>query len=556
MIRPPMRTLLATALLTTTIAAQSITWLEGPAPGQLALRAVPENAPDAAPVTLLSNLTALPIEITARTRQQELDASRSRRIDRDGLVRVELPGGGRLIAYRRGATDYGFVHIGPSGDATVVLEAGGAFANPFVDRIAVAADGRFALVADAVLPQVSLVRLDGNVFASTNRPWRTIPTSSPVEEQAALVGSTHAFFATDDERLWRCALADGSTPQEITPPSIPGARLKSELAISGDGHFVACLYGVQPSFGIYLAHDTLATRRLPVPDAKYEEPGYLPEFVGGPRLLLDATGSRLLYVDATIRDEAYLMDTTGAAATVHVTGDANFQPYIGAVILPVFAQSVLLVAVGDPDRFDVYAAAAGVASVVNLTQTNGNTRAPFASGELIPENVALTAGGQLLVAEHVGTAPSRLRRIDFATGTSTVIADGFSALPAGASAPMSLTPDLVLHGASGDLLVGMTAGTPRLRAPAGVDLASAVHLARWSRVVTARVGSVSALVFHTDGGGLLALPAVNQAQRAILTPGGNLLIDSSALLHVSARLGVRTVQTTGALRFVLSGVGA
>ena len=556
MIHPPMRTLLTIALLSTTIGAQSITWLEGPAQGLLALRAVPEATPDAAPSTLLANLTVLPIEITARTRQQELDASRSRRIDRDGLVRVELPDGGRLIAYRRGAADYGFARIGPSGDATVVLEAPGALANPFVDRIAVAADGRFALVADAVLPQVSLVRLDGNVFASTNRPWRTLPTSSPVEEQAALVGSTHAFFATDDERLWRCALADGSTPQEITPPAIPGARLKSELAMSGDGHSVACLYGVQPSFGIYLAHDTLATRRLPVPDAKYEEPGYLPEFVGGPRLLLDATGSRLLYVDATIRDEIYLMDTTGAVATVHITGDANFQPYIGAVILPVFMQSVLLVGVGHPDRFDVYASAAGVPTVLNLTQTNGNTRVPFGEGDLIPENVALTTGGQLLIAERVGTAPTRLRRIDFTTGTSTIVADGFSALPAGASAPMGLTPDLVLHGASGDLLVEMSTGSARLRAPAGVDLASPVHLARWSRVLTARVGSVSALVFHIDGGGLLALPTVNQAQRAILTPGGNLLIDGATLLHVGPGLGVRTVQTNGALRFVLSGVGA
>ncbi len=556
MIRSPMRALVTLPTLCSVLAAQSITWLEGPGQGAFALRTVAEATPDAPPSSVLTGLTILPIEITGRTRHQDLDPTRARRLDVQGLVRVELPDGGRLLAYRRGTTDFGFLRVGADGTANAVLEAPGPGGTPFVDRIGVGADGRFGAVADVNLPRLSILRLDGGVFASTNRPWRTVTTSSLIEAQAVMVGATHVFFATDDERLWRCPLVDGGVPQDITPPPIAGARLKSEMAMSGDGRTVAFLYGVQPNFGIYLAHEALPTRRLPLQDAKYEEPGYLPEFATGPRLLLDATGASLLFVDATIRDEAYLLDTTGARAMVHVTGDANFQPYIGAVILPVFAQSVLFLGVGNPDHHDVYAAAAGVPSVVNLTQTNGNTRAPFGEGILVPENVAFTTSGQMLVAEHTGTSPSRVRRLDFATGTSIIVADDLAGLHATAAAPPGIAPDLLLRGPSGDLLLETTNGTPRLRAPVGVEIAAPVHLARWSRALTARVGTVSALVFHANDGSVLALPPTTYGQRAFRTSAGNLLIDGATLLHVDSRNGPRTVQTNGATRHVLSGAGA
>ena len=44
---------------------------------------------------------------------------------------------------------------------------------------------------------------------------------------------------------------------------------------------------------------------MPPPPAKYEEPGYLPDTIGGPELMLDHAGTTLLYTDSTIRDEIY-----------------------------------------------------------------------------------------------------------------------------------------------------------------------------------------------------------------------------------------------------------
>jgi len=106
------------------------------------------------------------------------------------------------------------------------------------------------------------------------------------------------------------------------------------------------------------------------------------------------------------------------------------------------------------------------------------------------------------------------------------------------------------------MLVEMTLGTWRLSSPVGIGITTPVHLNGWSRALTARYLTLSALVFHANDGSLFALPPVSQNQRPILTGAGNLLIDGPTLLHVDPRNGARTVQTNGARRFVLSGVGA
>jgi hypothetical protein len=76
---------------------------------------------------------------------------------------------------------------------------------------------------------------------------------------------------------------------------------------------------------------------LPPAATRIEEPTYLPETPGGSRLVLSEDGTRLLYSDTSSRDEIFLIDVTAATTPVAVTSDTNFQPYIGTIILPVFA---------------------------------------------------------------------------------------------------------------------------------------------------------------------------------------------------------------------------
>jgi hypothetical protein len=537
--------------------SQSLTWAEGAAPNGLSVRFVSEAAAGATPVTLLAGVEFLPLEITGRTLQQELDSTRSRRVVRNGLTRVELPDGGRVLAYCRdsGAT-YGYLLVRGNGAASVLLELPGlAGQTPFADRIGVSPDGHWGVASSAAATTLYLLRLDGTTYASTGTPARVLNLPSLVEVTTIMPGRSHVFFAGDDERMRRCAMADGGALEDVSPPPIAGARLKSELAMSGDGSAVVFLYGVQPSFSLWMVGHSGGPRRINAPIAKYEEPGYLPETAAGPRLLLNFDGTRLMYTDATLRDEIFVHDTTGTTATTHITGDHNFQPYIGIGIFPTFAAAVLVLGVGDPDRFDVFAATTGELPVLNLSRTNGNLTRPFGSGGLVPQAVTVSPSGAVLIADRPLGGALRLLRIESGLGQLTLIGDQLARLPTLADAAQGL-PDVLVASADGDLLLDGFARTPFLVVPAGVAFTADVLLAENWRVLGVSAGGVSAIVFRAPDGTLIALPAVPGSQRPSMTRGNNLVIDGSSLLHVSPSAGVVRVQTAAPVRGVLSGLGA
>ena len=120
-------------------ATQSICLAEG-SPGALSIVAIPEAAPTSSGTVVLAGVALLPIEITGRYLGQENDTHRSRRVDRNGVVRVELPGNGRLLRYRTaGGAAYGFLHIAADGTPRVVLERPALQGmDPFGARIGVA----------------------------------------------------------------------------------------------------------------------------------------------------------------------------------------------------------------------------------------------------------------------------------------------------------------------------------------------------------------------------------------------------------------------------------
>jgi hypothetical protein len=454
-------TLFCAALATTTLSAQSITFAEG-TPTALTIVRVAEAAPNGGDTILLQGVELLDLELTGRTLAQAADPSQTRRVLLQGIHRAELPGGARLFRYRRaGGAFWGFLHVAADGTPRVVLEAAGTgpgqTADPFFDRIAVAADGQHAAIAFAG-GGLRIVRLDGGTYASTGRAdWVAASAQVNVGDTSVRIGPAFAFYQTSQpDKVWRCSLTDGSVPVDVSPEPAPNAILKQEMALSRDGSRLVLLYGPQNQQRLYQCDTTGSASVLPPPPSKYEEPNYLPEGPGEPAMLLNDDGSRLFFIDANVRDELYLLDTNGALPALQITADAVFQPYIGVHILPRFAFDKLTVAIGDPGQMDWFQArlVAGGGTVTNLTGT-GALQPPFPAGTIDPTR-ALDGGSFLLVSEQQGTGFA-LRRVDPTTGAQTMVHQGLTEAPRVGSA-LQGTADILVRTASGDSLYRGTDG--------------------------------------------------------------------------------------------------
>lgn len=556
-----MRRCLPVAVLTMLpLAAQTITLAEG-SPAALTILTLPEANPNAPDTVVLQGVELLPIEITGRTLAQELEPTRSRRIVRHGIARVELPGGGRLFRYRRaGGQFWGFLHVSAAGAPTVVLEQPGATAqllDPFADRIAVAPDGRHAAVAPAA-GGLFVVRLDGGTFASTGTVARPVAAAgSNVVPTSVLVGAAVVWFQVagpqNAVQVMRCGLADGATAVDVSPPAMPNAITKDQMAMAGDGSRLVFLYGPQLQQRLWQCGLTGTSSVLPPPPGKYEEPGYLPEDPGEPAMLLNDAGTRLFFIDADVRDELALLDLQGVLPPLQITENAIFQPYIGSHILPKFGGDRLLVAIGDPGQMDWFRAELAPAggTVVNLTGT-GSLAQPFPSGTLDPVQAA-GANGQVLVAEQQGTALS-LRRIDPATGAQAVVQQGLLAPPEPGSSNAG-APDLLVHTSSGDSLywgaTGMLYGT----LPIGLTLTPPVQGPAFAATWVALPNRWGCAAFYLPNGGFVTGPLEFDLQQLCLTLQGGVVVIGNPLRYLAP--GVFTVLARPAvpMRLCLSGAG-
>lgn len=554
----PRHPLLLCLLLTATGFAQDrIAWIEGTTPTAWTLRELDEQNLAGTGRTVLRDLEILPIEITNRTTQQSLRADRPRLANHSGLPRVELPGGGRLFHYRlRGGERYGYLLITARGSAVVVLEVPGAGAGgrdePFADRLGVAADGQHAGIS-TLLGALYAARLDGGIYASTQTPSRPLTFTNFVDPVSVTPGATHLFFATEDDRVWRCAFTDGATPQDLTPAAPAGSILKEEFAPSGDGHHVVFLLGPRNAMRLWLLGDQTAAVQLPPPASDYEEPGYLPEFVNGPRLLLNDDATRLLYTDAASREEIYLLDTTGASSTTHLTSDANLQPYIGIGIMPMFVNATLVAAIGDIGAFDWFSATTQSAAITNLTRTANEAQPPYGAGKLHPFAGGTTAGA-IFAAELQADSSFALRRIDAGSGATSIIATALRGAPMLGDA-LDTAPHVLLPSFAGDQLIN-GGGTPLLLSIPGLLLApDVVGSGDTFSVTRVSLGSASVTLFLLPGGGVLPLPPQNDHRQTVLTRGGGLLLNAGTLRYFSPSQSA-TIATSGNLRVVLSGAGA
>ncbi|MGE0142597.1 MAG: hypothetical protein AB7T19_04845 [Planctomycetota bacterium] len=545
---------LTIAALTNALFGQQVTWAEGGSPLSRDVLTLAESALGAAPRVVLQAVEFLPIEITCRTAQQSLRDDVARRVVRQGLARVVLPDGGSLFRYRRAqAGHYGYLHLAPDGTARSVIElpAGGG-ADPFLGRVAVSPDGRFATVPNLNGDRHYILRLDGNVFASTGTSSRVVTLSAFHEDWSHSAGRDVYWFVTDDDRVWRCAYADGAIPIDITPPGPIGARAKPEFAVASDGNSAVFLRGARPDFEMFLTRATGASIRIPVSPSKFEEPGYLPDVDFGPRLLLTDDGTSLLYVDAGIRDEGFVRDLTGLRSETHWTGDHNFQPYIGVIVFPHVVDGVFFAGIGDPGRFDLFAASAGVRFTSNLTRT-GSMAPPFIEGNLIVTANSSTRAGVVLsaLAPSAG-GPSRVWRFD--GGSPTPLGGNLArSMVRGANADGGAIADYLLPSAAGDQLIDGQDGLPLLTVPAGVRMTtSAVAPNGAYRVLLADGAGSRALVVMLPGS-LLGFAANGVEDVAVQRSGG--FVFEGPSLTILATTGLRVHTSAASNRLLLSGQG-
>ncbi len=544
--------------------AQGLTVVDGPSMQALDVHVLPQGGATNGSTLLLQAVEFLPLEITGRGESMEMRTDCARLDTRNAISRIELPGGRRILAYSRTAARfYGYLLVDSNGEARVLLELPGigffGDANPFADRIAVDRQGTTMCVV-AAAGGIHVVKLDGTTFASTGTAARFSQHAAALAADpiSVMVGPTHAFFVSRDARMWRMPLADLGSPVACTPQGgVSTSRLKPELAMSEDGAKVAFLYGPSnTSLSIYLLGTAGGPTMLPPPPSKYEDANYLPEGTGHLKFLLNRDGSRLFYVDANVRDESHLLDTSGVLADLQITQDSIFEPYIGIHILPTFKGNVLIASIGDPDQMDWFSAElAPTGNVVRNITGTGSFAQPFPAGTMIPTKVAI-AGNRALVTDASPTNASmqNLRVLDLTASTSAVLFQDLDG-PILTGASTGPVPDVVVPGVGDRLFHGATGGLIAA-APPGFHIGTPIS-GSWFSVATVKIPpDWTALVFYfPDGTGVFG-PLMHRLRQAAITHQDLLAVSTDQALST---MGVGVAQANAPLaapqpiRLILSG---
>jgi hypothetical protein len=555
----PALLVLGLAFVSAPAAAQTITLAEGTA-ASLQIVSLPESNPNGPGTVVANGVEFVGIEVTGRTLAQEHDATANRRLVRHGIARVELRQGGRLFRYKRGGGQFwGFLHVAADGSARVVLELPGTgpgqLADPFCDRIGVGTDGLHAAVT-LLAGGIHVVRLDGGVFASTGRADRlAVPVGFDVQEASVMVGPTAMFYQGGTvDHLYRCGLADGGVPVDVSPPSVPNGEFKDQMALSRDGAVLVLLYGPDNQQRLWRVGTTGPATVLPPPPSKYEEPGYLPEDPGEPAMLLDDDGSRVFFIVADVRDELHLLDMQGVLPSLQITSDPIFQPYIGVSILPKFAADTLTIAIGDAGQMDWFRATLTPqgGTVVNLSAT-GSPTAPFPAGTLNPVQAA-DAGGDLLVADQQAGGLA-LRRLDLQGGGLATLHANLLSMPESGSATPGVA-DLLVRTSTGDSLYTGATGALFATAPAGVLLTPPVHGPSFAATWVHLVNGWGAAFFYLPDGTLVSGPFEYDLKQLTLTAIGGIVAIGTPLRYLSPGVYVVMNRPAVPLRLCLSGAGA
>ncbi|MBL8737935.1 MAG: hypothetical protein JNL12_15990 [Planctomycetes bacterium] len=535
---PPL--LLALTLPLPCLTGQAVTLLDGPATGPVDVQVRPC---DGGPATaVLDEVLLRAVQRTTRTANEEFEWHQPRIVADQAGERLEWPDGTRLYAFERTVgSGHGLLLVPTNGLARIVYEGAEQLDLPL------AAPNQPTHVAFVRGPQVVLVKLDGVPFAGTASTVRTVALPDDGQRASVVTGPSHVFLVTDDDRLWRIPVAAGG-PENITPPGLDAVQ-SSRLAISGDGNVVAFL---RTDGGDQVAPWVVGTsgpcRRLPLPDASYREPAYLPDGDGQPHLVLDHTGSRLMVTEIQAEDELHFVDTGLGGATHWLTRDEQFADYIGSHILPSFVGGRLLFASGHEGWMDWYAVQPD-GSVVNVSQT-GSPEPLYLLGGLDVRRRLPLGNGQALATESIGTL-ERLRTLD-PNGASTVLFADLTAAPE-RGASLSGPADLRVQGLGGERLLRGSDGSTLLALPAGVKMSPPVRGPQGWTVVEGDLGGVYVPAVFDETGTLLAVVVTTEPRRWSWTAAGELVAKAPGRLEVFSATGLRVLSLGTSPTRVVSG---
>jgi hypothetical protein len=495
--------------------AQHTTWFEGPTDDQLTVRTADLRLGGPG-VTLPGPRKIRPVTMVATTANQARELDRVRQLVIGGWPGLETPRATRLFVYERlDQTGHGILLVARDGTARDVYEGLDQLDAP----LAVApTDQHLAFASDT---ELVVVRLDGNDYPSTGRPWRTITVPTQILPESVTVGASHAFFVSDDDRLWRCGLADGSVPTDVTPLPV-GPELSPELAISGDGGTLAFLRDAgNGTWTVHVVGANGPARQLALAPRPYRHQNHLPNGSGQPGLLLDHTGSRLMAIEAGFEDEVHVVDTAPAATPSQVTRDEVFATYIGVHILPKFRGRDLLLAAGHAGWADWYVARAD-GSVANVTQT-GSPEPPFFVGSLDVAGRFPLGDGSELSLERLGAA-WQLRRMDTVQQTTQLLATANAPPTIGSS--LLGAPDLLAETGTGQLWLDGRNGALRAFVPAGLATTPPLRAqAGWAATLLQLSGSAASLpVLLLDDQTVLTGTLAFDTRQIALTQHGDLVV--------------------------------
>lgn len=398
----------------------------------------------------LGAVELLPLDAAGRTALEEFLPGRARRLDDvAGASRLVLPAQqGSLYRYVRGpagARTYGYFLVGRTGLPRVLLERAGAGPtndlDPFVDRVAVAPEGRAFLCATRVPAGGDL--LEVRFGSATTEVIDRTAGAPPLRfaGRGLALTATHAW-ALSGRGLLRGARDHAGNVLLVSFGAEPApAVYQGDLVVSPRGTAVAFHAGDSASsLHAWTAANDGPVRRASSVAGPHSNAGLLPQAIDGPYLAVSDDGAWCAWrTETPLSNECVVARAAapvGEAQEV-LSSDARFLDTLDEVAVFFFrGPTEVVFAVGERgvpqgagiEGLDLFRAtlAPGVPPPIqNLTGTSGDFSAPFTSvPQLEPARWLLTPDRRSLLMHDEQGSGGRLLAIDTATGSVvTLLAD-------------------------------------------------------------------------------------------------------------------------------------
>ncbi len=385
------------------------------------------------------SLAVVPIDFTGRAElRASLAGSPRLRVDVGQGARIELANGlGTLFkvrATRQGSLVYAYVHVPASGVPRRLIErpALTGISDPFLDRIAIDAEGTAILVATSFAGGGDLFEVNLASGVVDSRTEGVPPVAFAPDGLWLQSGWGFGVSPAGVHRfVRRPGAASGLVPVVGAAPSV----WRGDAATSPAGTFAVTIAGQGPDGWIPYVFGAFGPAR-PVAQvgSRISPVGYLPESTFGPFLGVSDDGVSAAWCLEVPAVEPFRDVMVGRAdliaAPVAASGDAVVVDTLDEVgrIIPSPAGDFLF-AVGEPndptegglEAADVYSARidpAGTFTARNLSRTSASVAAPFDPGTWVPARMTLVTPSTALV--HDDDA-KRLLAFDINTGQWAVV---------------------------------------------------------------------------------------------------------------------------------------